>query len=183
MTSTQFTGSPTRKAGRKQAAAKDAATKKKHPGGRPEIYTPELAAAVCAMIADGKSLRTIAAEPGMPGLTTIFKWLGDKGKPEFAEQYARARSSQADMMAEDILKIADDGSNDTYFDENGNRRTDYDVVARSRLRVDARKWLASKFAPKKYGEKVETTVVGDAENPLQVLHAQISGTGFKPRED
>lgn len=155
----------------------------KHPGGRPESYTLELAAEICGLIAEGKSLRTIAATPGMPSATTIFRWLADEGKPEFREQYARAKAAQADMMAEDILNIADDGSNDTYIDENGNQRTDHDVVARSRLRVEARKWLASKFAPKRYGEKVEATLVGDPESPLQVLHRQISGTGFKPREE
>lgn len=89
----------------------------------------------------------------MPAKSTVFKWLaGNKG---FADQYARAREVQAETMAEDILSIADDGSNDTYKDDEGHPRTDQDVIARSRLRVDARKWLASKLLPKKYGDKVE----------------------------
>lgn len=86
-------------------------------------------------------------------------------------------------MAEEILEIADNGENDTYIDEHGNKRTDHDVVARSRLRVDARKWLASKMAPKRYGDKVETTVKGDNDNPLTVLYSQIAGTALRPRED
>jgi len=100
----------------------------------------------------------------MPSQSTVFKWLSLH--KEFAEQYVRAREVQADHMAEEILEIADDGRNDTYVDDEGNKKTDHDVIARSRLRVDARKWLASKMAPKKYGEKV---AVGGADDlpPIQ----------------
>lgn len=69
----------------------------------------------------------------------------------------RAREAQADLLAEQILQIADDGTNDTQTDDEGRVRVDQDVIARSRLRVDARKWLASKMAPKKYGDKIEHT--------------------------
>jgi hypothetical protein len=31
-------------------------------------------------------------------------------------------------------------------------RTDHEVINRSRLRVDTRKWYASKVLPKKYGD-------------------------------
>lgn len=151
--------------------------------GRPSMYSEAIVAEICARVADGQSLRTIEKVPGLPSVRTIFDWLADESKRDFAQRYARAKSELADRMAEDIIEIADEGRNDTYIDDNGNKRTDYDVIARSKLRVDARKWLASKLAPTKYGEKVETTVKGDAENPLTVLHAQISGTSFRPRDD
>ncbi|OZI26935.1 terminase [Bordetella genomosp. 9] len=97
-------------------------------------------------------------------MTTVMRWLADNAV--FREQYARAREAQADKLAEEILSIADDGLNDTYVDDEGNKRTDHDVVARSRLRVDARKWLASKMAPKKYGDKIEH--VGNPEEPINM---------------
>lgn len=130
--------------------------------GRPSSYTEERGDAICARIAEGDSLRTICAEDG-PDMKTVMRWLADNDA--FRQQYARAREAQADLMAEDILQIADDGRNDTYQTDNG-EAVNHDVIARSRLRVDARKWLAAKLAPKKYGEKI---AVGGADDlpPIQ----------------
>lgn len=114
----------------------------------------------------------------MPGMTTVLRWLADEEKPEFRLQYAYAREAQADLLAEEILEIADDGSNDTYEDADGNQRTDQDVIARSRLRVDARKWLASKMAPKRYGDKIEATHTGPNGGPIQ---ARIAVEFVRPR--
>lgn len=97
----------------------------------------------------------------MPSQVTFFKSLADA---ERLKQYARAREAQADAMLEEIMEIADEGTNDTYEDENGNERTNQDVIARSRLRVDARKWAMSKMAPKKYGDKLELS--GDPDAPV-----------------
>ena len=118
--------------------------------------------AICADVAECVPLRHIAANHKV-SFATLAAYLS---RPENVEQYARAREAQADKMAEDILQIADDGANDTYKDDKGNIMTDHDVVARSRLRVDARKWLASKMAPKKYGDKVELS--GNKDAPLTV---------------
>lgn len=80
----------------------------------------------------------------MPGTSTVYRWLADK--PEFRELYARAREDQADTLADEIIDIADqkDGEADTP-----------DSVNRARLRVDARKWIASKLKPKRYGDKID----------------------------
>lgn len=119
---------------------------------RPSEFTQETADTLCERLSEGESLRTICADEAMPGKTTVFRWLAES--TAFRDQYACAREMQADKLAEEILSIADDGLNDTYEDGEGNKRTDTDVIARSKLRVDARKWLASKMAPKKYGDKV-----------------------------
>jgi hypothetical protein len=117
--------------------------------------------AVCARIADCESLQSIADSiPCAKG--RLIVWLA-----QYPDQYARAREAQADKFAEEILQIADDGSNDTYETENGTA-TNHDVIARSKLRVDARKWLASKMAPKKYGEKL---AVGGADDLPPVNHS------------
>ena len=75
-------------------------------GGRPADYTPELAANILDLIIDGKSLRAIAATPGMPALSTIMDWRGVI--PAFAEQYARARTLKGEIYAEDGVAILDD---------------------------------------------------------------------------
>lgn len=124
---------------------------------RPTEYNQEVVSAICERLADGESLRAICAEDGMPGKSTVFQWLA--AHKEFADQYTRARETQADTLFDEILSIADDGRNDTYQAENG-EATNHDVIARSRLRVDARKWMAGKLRPKVYGDKVQTELSG-----------------------
>lgn len=137
---------------------------------RPSSFTQKIADTICMRLAEGESLRKICADEAMPSAVTVFKWLSDETKTEFVKQYARAREAQADTLADEILEIADDGTRDTYIDSEGNERTDQDVIARSRLRVDARKWYASKVAPKKYGDKL---AVGGADDLPPVQFSRI----------
>lgn len=146
--------------------------------GVPGIYSAELAQEICGHIANCISLRAIAAMEGMPTVTTIMNWLADESKPEFLEQYARAREAQADKMAEDILAIADEECTRVRADKHGTNADDGEgntevvfdatAVARNKLRVDARKWLASKMAPKKYGDKVQTELTGPGGGAIAV---------------
>lgn len=133
--------------------------------GRPHGYSEEVASAILERIAEGESLNKICKDDAMPSKSTVFKWLGEISG--FSDRYARAREAQADVLFDEILEIADDGLNDTYTDDEGNVRTNQDVIARSRLRVDARKWMAGKLRPKKYGEKLELS--GDPDRPLQTV--------------
>jgi hypothetical protein len=130
--------------------------------GRPSSYTEEIAKAICERLADGESLRKVCSTEGMPAATTVLLW-ADTNK-EFAEQYATARRTGYLRLADEIIDIADNGKNDTYYDENDQQRVNQDVIARSRLRVDTRKWLLSKMLPKVYGDKLE--LAGDPERPL-----------------
>jgi hypothetical protein len=145
--------------------------------GRPSDFTQELADLICERLADGESLRAICADDAMTAKSTVFRWLASD--QVFQDQYARAREVQAETMADEILAIADDGLNDTYVDDNGGKRTDVDVIARSRLRVDARKWLASKMAPKKYGDKVTQEHTGKDGGPMhwQIEFVKAGGEG------
>jgi hypothetical protein len=146
--------------------------------GAPSLYTPALALAICDHIANCVPLRAIAAMEGMPTVATVMNWLADDNKPEFLEQYARAREAQADRMAEDILAIADEECTMVRTDKHGSKDDDGEghtevvfdatAVARNRLRVDARKWLASKMAPKKYGDKLQTELTGADGGPVAV---------------
>ncbi len=64
---------------------------------------------------------------------------------------------QADHFADEILEIADETGADLTTDDKGKVTVEHEVVARSRLRVDARKWLMARLAPKKYGDKLQHT--------------------------
>lgn len=104
----------------------------------------------------------------MPSKTAVFEWL--RIYPEFADQYAKAKVESADALVEDIQDIADDGSNDWMADndpDNPGYKLNGEHIQRSRLRVDVRKWAASKLKPKKYGEKLE--LAGDPKAPVGVI--------------
>lgn len=89
----------------------------------------------------------------MPSASTVFRWLS--AQPAFQEQYALAREAQADTLFDEMLDIADDGSNDWMADkeEEDGFRYNGDAVQRSRLRIEARKWMAGKLRPKKYSDR------------------------------
>jgi hypothetical protein len=134
--------------------------------GRPTVYTPEIAKYICQELAEGRSLRSICAEEDMPHRSTVYDWL-DGSLHGFPDQYARARARQADTMLDEIIEIADDRSNDVQQVEIAPEvkvdRVDYEVINRSKLRVDARKWAMSKLAPKKYGDSKQIDVTSKGE--------------------
>lgn len=111
----------------------------------------------------GKSLRSILLSSDMPSSRTFFKWLDeDKDK---VKRYARATEIRAENIFEDMLEIADDGTNDYMTITKGDLEynvEDKEVTNRSRLRIDVRKWMLSKMQPKKYGDKLDVTSDGDA---------------------
>lgn len=139
----------------------------KNKGGRPSDYTQEKADAICELLSQGISLRSVCKEEGMPSGATVFKWMRDNEM--FLKQYARAKEESADAMSEEILDISDNGSNDWMERNHGESIswvTNGEALQRSRLRVDTRKWIMSKMKPKKYGEKLE--LAGDKQNPLTI---------------
>ena len=174
----------------KKKATKRKAKKKvaKRKPGRPTKYTKAIADKICAELAMGKSMRTVCKDPKLPCMKTVFNWLRDC--EDFLQQYERAKEEAADALVDEMLGIADDGVNDYYFDAIINK-LDPDMtvaelagedeglnalrallaknrpenVQRSRLRLDARKWIASKLKPKKYGDKMLHG--GDEDNPVR----------------
>lgn len=138
------------KAAAKKAPAKKAAVKR--PVGTPSIFTQALADKICNAIADGDAGRKVCKDVGI-AQATLYDWL--KTKPGFSEQYACARERQADKYAAEIVEIADELTVEAHYQgEEVTLDVSSSAVARNRLRVDARKWVASKLAPKKYGDKL-----------------------------
>lgn len=136
---------------------------------RPSDYSAVVVDAICERLADGESLRAICLGDDMPDKATVFRWLA--AHPEFRDQYASAREVQADSLFDEILDIADDGSNDWMERQDGEGgnlgwKENGEALRRSVLRVDARKWMAGKLQPKKYGEKVVSEITGKDGAPL-----------------
>lgn len=165
-TSKPKAGTPKAKKPAKAKAPKTPKTPK--PMGRPSSYTVEVASTICRRLACGESLRAICAGTDMPDRTTVYDWLFRL--PDFATQYARAREEQAETMADDIVAIADESYRDHEVDDDGNVRINNEAIQRSKLRVEARKWVAAKLKPKKYGDKITQEVVGAGGGAVQVEH-------------
>ena len=94
----------------------------------------------------------------MPAKTTVFRWLSEN--PEFQDQYARAREFQASAWEDDILSIADD--------------EDEDPQSR-KIRIDARKWIMAKAAPKKYGDRI-TSIHEGGDKPIETKDVTLRDT-------
>lgn len=117
--------------------------------GRPSDYDPDIATVICERIANGESIRAICASKGMPSHTTVYRWID--AHDEFRSQYARAREDQAERYASELIEIAE--SVDT-----SNRV----AIEAAKLRIDTRKWVASKLLPKVYGDRIsqDVTIAG-----------------------
>ncbi len=122
--------------------------------GRPSGFSQEIADVICERLANGESLRRICESEEMPHLATVMRWLN--AREEFCVQYARARELQAEFFFDQMAEIADDGSND-WMASNAPDCEGYKLngehVQRSKLRIDARKWMLARMAPRKYGDK------------------------------
>ncbi len=140
------------------------------PQGRPTVYTAEIALLICDRLCDGETLNVICEAADMPASRTVRRWAADPEHP-FSPQYARAREIGYHKMADDLIDVADDGRNDFMMKRKDGGETflaaDTEHIARSKLRVDTRKWFLSKALPKLYGDKVQVT--GEAGGPIQTV--------------
>lgn len=139
-------------------------------GGRPSIYSRELAEKICCRIANGETLRSICRDDDMPTRSTVAEWVVSD-REGFSGLYARARDMQIENWADEIVDIADDGSNDWMERNRGEDDVGWQLngehVQRSKLRSDNRKWLLSKLKPDRYGDKL--THAGDKDAPVNVV--------------
>lgn len=121
--------------------------------GRPATFDRAVADQILERLSEGESLRSICRDEGMPSEGTVRLW-ATVDREGFHSQYTRAREHQMDSLAEDILEISDDKDAD---------------AQRSRLQVDTRKWLMSKIAPKRFGDKVSMEHTGKNGGPIQTV--------------
>ncbi len=155
-------------------------------------YSPEEVAAhkaaILERIADGESLRAICEGENTPARSLVFEWLA--ADASFADQYAHAREEQADALFDEILDIADDGRNDWMKRNHGEDDPAWvengEALNRSRIRIDARKWMAGKLRPKKYGDRVDGELTLKADETITGLMTRVAAKGARliaPQED
>ena len=148
--------------------------------GRPSIYTQDISDLICERLACGESMRSISRDDDMPCMSTLFKWLREI--EEFREQYIIAKTESADAMVEEMLDIADHQVDKQPVIRDGEpvmlngemlMVKDNASINHARLRIDTRKWTASKLKPKKYGDKI--TQEHDVTGELALLLSEIDG--------
>ncbi|MFD2597514.1 hypothetical protein ACFSQ3_01015 [Sphingobacterium corticis] len=145
--------------------------------GRPDIWIEEKRAeaieAIINRICDGESLRSIllyANRDILPSMSLFLKWVSEDN--QLKDQYARAMDIRSDMLFDEILEIADESNADTDLSDEGKMIIRGDIVQRSRLRIDARKWALSKMQPKKYGDRLDvdhTSSDGSMSAPTKIV--------------
>ncbi len=118
--------------------------------GKPSEFTQEVADVICSRIMAGESLKSICRADGLPEERTVYNWLNKH--ESFVQQYVRAREVQADVMVDEIIPIADEELD----------------PQRAKVRIDARKWVAAKVRPKKYGDKLTAEVQGADGGPISM---------------
>lgn len=122
----------------------------------------------------GKSLRQ--SLEGLLSSETFYKWISED--EELSKRYARACENRQDALFDEILEIADNDNPDLSIVD-GNVVVDGQAVQRSKLRIDARKWMLAKMNPKKYGERVDVNHGGQEGNPVKYINLG----GGEPTED
>lgn len=126
------------------------ATKKPTVSDAPKPSIADKVRMVCEMVVEGQTLRQIADHFGVTCGGVLY-WI--ESKPEYTEQYTRARASAADMFENDIIEAAHAVTPET--------------AAADRVKIDALKWVAARRAPKRYGDKITQEVVGSDGGPVQ----------------
>ena len=138
--------------------------------GRPSDYDPEIASEVCLRISiDSLGLRAVCdSDERFPDPATFYRWM--LSRAELREIYTRAKDDQLQVLADEIQQIADEPQPGEIVTLKGDEREVKiaDMLEHRKLRIESRKWLLAKLAPKKYGEKL--AIGGDPDGtPVQVV--------------
>jgi DNA polymerase elongation subunit (family B) len=151
--------------------------------GAPTKLTNEVVIKICDIIASSnRSIASIAKELNLSP-SVIYLWL--KESKEFLELYTRAKEWQADFLAEEILEISDDSSEDIRTIENNGHISEIEnkeFINRSRLRVESRKWLASKLKPQKYGDSQKVEHSGEIKTGIQMTDDEFNERLLKAKK-
>ena len=126
-------------------------------------YDPEIAAQVCLLIStESKGLRAICeSDERFPDPATFYRWM--LSHAELREIYTRAKDEQLQILADEIQQIADETQVGEVITIKGDEREVKmaDMLEHRKLRIESRKWLLAKLAPKKYGDKLQTEHSGE----------------------
>lgn len=116
-------------------------------------FSSDLGQAFCEHIAEGGTVRGFCAQPGAPSKAAIFRWL--RREPEFAATYALALQWRGEVLADEMIDLADDTTADP---------------RQVRNQLSARMWLAERLAPKRYGTKQALEHSGEVKTVVEIVN-------------
>jgi hypothetical protein len=146
----------------------------------PREYSKRVADRICQRLMLGESIRDICnvRDPKYPTMPTFAKWLASN--EEFRTAYAFARQVGAEVRIDEVFEIADNTSDDHFIDANtGLTKINNEAIARSRVRIDTRKWYAQKMLPNLYGDK-ETIKHDVTDGFMKMLQAATNRDSVLP---
>lgn len=121
-----------------------------------KLDDPSVVTEICERLASGEAMHVICQDAHMPSTSMVYARMGSD--EAFRTSIARAREAQQDFEADNIVRMADDATEE-----------DWQVV---KMRIWARQWRAAKLAPKRYGEATLMKHAGaDGEGPVQTALA------------
>lgn len=135
------------------------------------LYTPEIFERICNEVGEGETLTAVCRGLNI-GTSTVYDWMREN--ETLSGLFAQARARGFDAIADECVRIAEDGSND-YIKTDDGLVLDREHVQRSKLRIETRLKLLAKWDPKRYGDRLE--LAGDKSAPLKVEIVQFSGSG------
>ena len=140
---------------------------------KPRTYrSVEVILGILNRVAGGELLSQICTVPELPSRKAFFEWIA--ADADIRARYKLALQFRSETYADETIAIADDSSKDRYVDKNGNVRIDHEEIGRSKLRIYARLWYASKIAPKKYGNRQQFGVDMGTSLKAEELDARLA---------
>ena len=141
-------------------------------------HTPEIEDLILGELKCGRTLTDICRDPDMPHVRSVQNWLAED-RNGFAARYKKAREIGCDIMADDIVDIADDRSGDWIVMTNKEGAPeailDPERVSRTRVRIVARRWRLSKMLPRTYGERPDLDARHDSSDGWAELLKAVDG--------
>lgn len=133
--------------------------------------TPAVADRLFEGIMSGRSVRSICDDEGMPSKTSVMRWLA--ADEEFAARYAAAKAIQAELLADEMIAIADtpEEGTKTIQKATGTEITTGDMVEHRKLRISTRQWMLARLLPKKYGDRIQQEITGRDGGPVVIAGA------------
>jgi hypothetical protein len=141
-------------------------------------YTAEIEDVILGELMSGRMLTDICRDPDMPHVRTVQSWLA-ADRDDFAARYRRAREIGCETIADEMVDIADDRSDDWIVRTNKDGTTeailDPERVSKARLRFEARRWRLSKMLPRSYGDRLDLTAKPDSGDGWAELLKAVDG--------
>lgn len=132
-----------------------------------EDFTPEHVTGALRVISkmyeSGEYVKDILSKLKIPK-SRFFKMV--ETIPMLGDEYARAQRARAELIAEEVVEIADDEID----------------AARGRNRIMARQWYAAKMKPQKFGERIDLNItqvvdigaaLNDAKGRIKTVQADV----------